>query len=302
MSLFFSKAARALARPKPALLTTAKMATAGSMAAMTSALALAAAAPEQCVEDDAYAAFKPPPAKYDDPAQNALILEEWRKLIQDARELFAKFDYASAERALQQALEKANHFGHSSGPVATSLLNLAQLYKRTGRYGDAIPLLIEATDVLEQTAGPHNKVTLTCLIDLADIHLANGDASEALTQFDKIIKRLDVAERNQKHGLVALREVRASCLFRMAKASISLGAFDDAEERLRTTLSILEERHGQTSPKLLAPCVELARVLAKQGRAGEGQEFFSRAAGLEKLKPAQTKQLKQAAAELGMTP
>ena len=48
--------------------------------------------------------------------------------------------------------------------------------------------------------------------------------------------------------------------------------------------------------------VRTARGRSAQGRAGEGQEFFSRAAGLEKLKPAQTKQLKQAAAELGMTP
>ena len=48
-------------------------------------------------------------------------------------ELFSKLDYAGAERALQLALEQAGHFGTTSGPVATSLLNLAQLYRRAGR-------------------------------------------------------------------------------------------------------------------------------------------------------------------------
>ena len=251
------------------------------------------------VDDDAYAAFKPPPAKYDDPEYNAKILDEWRALIAEARVLFTKLDFASAEQCLKQALEKANHFGHSSGPVATSLLNLAQLYKRAGRSDEAEPLLEEAADVLEQTAGPNNKVTLLCLIDLAGVHLDKGNMSAALKQFDDVLKRLDAAEENQKHGRAALREVRAGCLFRMGKANATLGKFEEAEARLKGALVILEERWGSKSVRLLPPCAELARVYVKQGRADEGRQLLSRAEGLE-LKPGQKAQLSKLAAEIGM--
>lgn len=257
-------------------------------------------APQQEVDDTAYAAFEPPPAKFDDPEYNAKILDVWRKLIAEARTQFARRDFAGAEASLKAALEKANHFGQSSGPVATSLLNLAQLYKRNGRAAEAEPLLVRAADVLEQTAGPHNKVTLLCLIDLADVHVQCGNSQAALDQFGDALRRLDVAETNQAHGRVALREVRAGCLYRMAKVSASVGRLDDAEERLRTALGLLEERWGSASARLLAPCVELARVLQAQGQPHEGRRFFERARGLEQLKPSQKAQLDQLGTELGL--
>ena len=99
---------------------------------------------------------------------------------------------------------------------------------------------------------------------------------------------------------MALREVRAGCLYRMAKVSASVGRLEDAEEQLRTALGLLEERWGAASARLLAPCVELARVLKARGQPDEGRRFFERARGLEQLKPVQQKQLDQLGAELGL--
>lgn len=99
----------------------------------------------------------PPSTLYEDPEHNAEILTQWRGHIQAAREAFERLDVESAESELKFALEKASHFGKSSGPMATSLLNLAQLYRRAGRLEEAVPLLIQAADTLEQTAGPNNK-------------------------------------------------------------------------------------------------------------------------------------------------
>ena len=122
--------------------------------------------------------------KLDDPEYNAEVMRSWRAKIDEARELFAKLDYAGAERVLQLALEEAAHFGSSSGPVATSLVNLAQLYRRAGRLDEAEPLLERAADTLDQTAGPNNKVTLLALIDLASNKLERGDAVGSLDSFD----------------------------------------------------------------------------------------------------------------------
>jgi len=223
----------------------------------------AAAQENDCCEDSEHAYPQPPP-KLDDPEYNAQILASWRGHIQTAKELFARLDIAGAERELQIALEEAHHFGQSSGPVATSLLNLAQLYRRAARHAEAEPLLERAADVLEQTAGPNNKVTLLALIDLAATQLELGKPDAATEVYKDALARLDIAEANQPHGKHALREVRAGCLFHMARALSASGDRVAAETKLRDSLALVEERHGVDSRRLLAPCAELARVLTLQ--------------------------------------
>lgn len=242
--------------------------------------------------------YVPPPAKLDDPEENNRRLEIWRHHIQQARELFKRLDVAGAERELQLAHEAALHFGHSSGPVATSLLNLAQLYRRSGQLEKAEPLLERAADVLDQTAGPNNKVTLIALLDLAATKLERGNTSGALEGFEDALTRLETAERHQAHGREALRDVRAACLLRVAKANVQLGMMDEAEARLRESLTLLEERWGRGSPKVLAPAVELASLLWKRGQRDEGEQLLARALALEGLRPVQREQLEKVAAEL----
>lgn len=265
-----------------------------------SALCEGAASASEASADDEQHVYEPPPPKFDDPEENAKILTSWRGHIQTARELFARLDVAGAEQELQIALEEAKHFGQSSGPVATSLLNLAQLYRRAGRLADAEPLLERAADVLEQTAGPNNKVTLLSLIDLAATQMDLGKVSDANESYKDVLVRLDVAEANQPHGKAALREVRAGCLFHMARAAAALGEVAKAEAQLREALALVEERHGPQSPRLLAPCVELARVLTLQGRRDEGARFLDRAKELPELRQSQKKMLVELAKELSM--
>ena len=247
---------------------------------------------------DEPASYPYAPPKQDDPEANALVLASWRAKITEARELFAKLDYAGAERALQLALEEAGHFGASSGPVATSLLNLAQLYRRAGRLVDAEPLLERAADVLDQTAGPNNKVTLLALIDLATNRLERGDAPASLAGFRDVLTRLEHAEVNQAHARQPLAAVRAGCLFSMAKGHVAMREFAQAETVLRDVLRLLEERWGAKSPRLVGPCAELARVLVQQGKSEEGGAFLRRASELPDLKQTQRASLASLATEL----
>ena len=114
--------------------------------------------------------------------------------------MWTKLDVAGAEAVLKLAIEDAAHFGSSSAPMATSFLNLAQLYRRAGRYAEAEPLLLCASDVLEQNAGPNNKVTLLALLDLAATQHELGKREQAAELLDDILERLTAAEQNQKHG------------------------------------------------------------------------------------------------------
>lgn len=238
------------------------------------------------------------PPKLDDPEYNAQVLTSWRAKIQEAREQYSKLDISGAERTLQLALEEAGHFGQASGPVATSLLNLAQLYRRSGRLAEAEPLLVKAIDVLDQTAGPNNKVTLLALVDLAGTRFERGDAEGALSGYRDVLGRIEIAESTQKHARQPLASVRAGCLFSMARADVALDDYATAETRLLQVLTILEERWGATSARLLAPYAELARVVSQQGRAAEGSEWLAKARALPELKPKQRESLGKLAEEL----
>ena len=219
----------------------------------------------------------PIPAKLDDPEANAAVLAAWRARIQAARDAFAKHDSATAERELKAALEEAAHFGAQSAPVATSLLNLAQLYRRSKRYDEAEPLLRRAFTVLEMHAGPHNKVTLTALVDLAELQLERGAAAAAAETFDDALARLSTAEAQQAHGAAPLRSVRAGCLLRASQAEQRLGHSERAEAHLKEALALSEERWGADSPRLVAPCAELARLALAQRRFDEAATWCERA-------------------------
>ena len=98
---------------------------------------------------------------------------------------------------------------------------------------------------------------------------------------------LDVADEHQKHARPALASVRAGCLFSMSRGHLAANETGEAERRLREALALLEQRWGSDSPRLLAPCVELARLTHKLARPDESKAFLERAEALPDLKPAQ---------------
>lgn len=268
----------------------------GGGSAARAALCEAEALPTEAGE------YVPPPPIVEDPEENAKILAAWRAHIQEARELFRKRDIDGAERKLLLALEAAAHFGQVSGPVATSLLNLAQLYRRAARFAEAEPLLVRAAGILDETAGPNNKVTLLALLDLAGTRFELGNALASAECYDDVLKRLEVAVLNQPHGRDALLDVRAGCLLQSAKAQQALGELGEAERHLREALSIAEGRWGKSSPRLLAPCAELARVVAKRGAAAEAAALLARARALPGIRPAALSRLDELDREVAAAP
>lgn len=234
----------------------------------------------------------PPPPSVDDPEENSKILDRWRARIAQARLLWSKLDVAGAEEELRLAIEDAAHFGKKSAPMATSFLNLAQLLRRSGRHAEAEPLLVHAAAVLEENAGPNNKVTLLALIDLAATQFSLGKAQEAATGFEDCLERLSLAEETQTHGREALRDVRAGCLVQAARAQRDTGKLVEAETNLREAVSIVENRWGMDSTRLVAPCSELAQVLWMQGLCREAAAACERALQLT-TKPSQRTQLER---------
>jgi len=209
-------------------------------------------------------------------------LRVWKGHIQAAREQFSLKDYDLAEGSLKAALEAARVFGRDSGAYATSMLNLAQLYRRRSKFAEAVPLLEGAIFVFETTAGPNNQVTVTAIYDLALTLHEQGKPAEAKGQYDDALKRLEEAAVRQRYGdaPAALQSVRASVLLHASQVEVQLGQLGAAEAQMRESLSLVQARWGAASPKLVAPCTELAKLLLLRERRGEARAMAERAAAV----------------------
>ena len=72
--------------------------------------------------------------------------------------------------------------------VATSLNNLAGLYRHMGDYDKALPLFQRALDIREKVLGPQHPDVATSLNNLALLYRHMGDYDKALPLYQKIEK------------------------------------------------------------------------------------------------------------------
>ena len=73
--------------------------------------------------------------------------------------------------------KKALGFNHPS--VATSLNNLAELYKTQGQYAQAEPLYKRSLAIREKALGPDHPDVATSLNSLAELYRATGRVKDA---------------------------------------------------------------------------------------------------------------------------
>ena len=99
-------------------------------------------------------------------AQGAGI--EWDTLNQEVLRLYRAGKYERAIIVAQEALKVAeDNVGPNHPDVATSLNNLAELYKTQGHYAKAEPLYKRALSIKEKALGPNHPNVATSLNNLA---------------------------------------------------------------------------------------------------------------------------------------
>jgi tetratricopeptide (TPR) repeat protein len=83
-------------------------------------------------------------------------------------------DYAKVESLLQRALAiRDKALGPEHSDTATSLNNLAGLYRLTGDYAKAEPLLRRALAICEKTLGPEHPLTAGSVSNLAILDMGS---------------------------------------------------------------------------------------------------------------------------------
>ena len=104
---------------------------------------------------------------------------KWESYITAAQQAYQQADYAEAEKQLEAALTEAEAFGPDDVRLATSLNNLAELYRIQGKYAEAEPLNKRSLVIDEKALGPEHPAVATSLNNLALIYDAQGRYGEA---------------------------------------------------------------------------------------------------------------------------
>jgi hypothetical protein len=147
--------------------------------------------------------------------------------------LTAEERFAEAEPVLAEALaqDKKQH-GEGGADTARSLAQLANLYLRQGKAGDALPLFEEAAAIDQSRLGATHPTIADDLHDLGLAYDALHRSDEARRAF---IAALDVLEHGagRETPRVAYAELELSRLYRQAgKAAAADAAFRDARRIL----------------------------------------------------------------------
>jgi tetratricopeptide (TPR) repeat protein len=106
--------------------------------------------------------------------------DEANELNKKVIELYNAGRYADAIPIAQQVLairEKA--LGRDQPNVATSLNNLAELYRLQGRYGDAEPLYQRSSAIFEKALGRDHPYVANSLNNLAELYRSQGRYADA---------------------------------------------------------------------------------------------------------------------------
>src|SRR5437660_745925 len=141
--------------------------------------------------------------------------------------------FAEAEQVLAEALtQDRRQHGADGEDTARSLAQLANLYLREGKPGDALPLIQEAAAIDQSRLGPAHPFIADDLHDLGLAYdaLARGDEAHRA-----LIAALSILERGagRETPRVAYVEIELSRLYRQAgKDAAAEAAFRDARRIL----------------------------------------------------------------------
>ena len=106
--------------------------------------------------------------------------EQVNRLNDQVIQLYRQGEYERAIPIAIQACDLArHHFGEKHPTFATSLNNLALLYKETGRYDEAEPMCQQVLEIDRMTVGEHHPDYATSLTSLAELYHSMGKYAEA---------------------------------------------------------------------------------------------------------------------------
>ena len=154
--------------------------------------------------------------------------------------------------------------------VAAASNELAQLLRRTSRFGEAEPLMRRALEIHETVFGEQHPAVATCLSNLA--HLLHD--TNRIEEAEPLMRRaLEIHETvfGEQHATVA------TCLNNLASLLQNTNRIEEAEPLMRRALKIRETAFGRDHPTVSNCLNNLATLLRDANRIEEAEPLMRRA-------------------------
>ena len=184
--------------------------------------------------------------------------------------LCARSLYKEAEPLMRSVLELDERlFGRESRAIATCLLNLGELLRRTARAEEAEPLLRRSLELFSAQCGESSPEACKALNCLALILMDRRCWSEAEGMLREALVKDQT--REERTGSSVTRD-----LHNLALLLASTGRNREAEPLIRRSLEISLKVHGEDNPWTARKMQILATVLRDLGRTDEAEPLARR--------------------------
>ncbi len=195
--------------------------------------------------------------------------EAWMRERDAGMEDVRQRRYVEATGRFQSALEHAGQFGSEDLRLATSLNDLAEVYRIQGDTALAVPLYRQALAIWEGAPGTDRLDIATALNNLAEAYRSEGNQVEAEPLYRRALAIWE-EDLGGDHTNVA------TGLNNLALALHAEQRLEEAESLFRRALSIWEVSLGPTNPSVAAVLTNLANVLRSGGAYADAEPLARR--------------------------
>jgi tetratricopeptide (TPR) repeat protein len=184
-------------------------------------------------------------------------------------------EFTLAQDYFKHAIDLQTKFEQQAA-LATSLNDLAFLYKSMGRYAEAEPLYVRSLAIREQELGANHSDTSRILNNLANFYKSTGRYAEAEPLY---VRSLAIKEKE----LGANHPSTAISLNNLANLYESTGRYAEAEPLYVRSLAIREQELGANHPDTAGILNNLALLYKSTGRYAEAEPLYVRSLAIDRL-------------------
>lgn len=235
----------------------------------------------------------------------------WQEHLSAGKRAYEEARFREAEREYKAALQAAEAFGPKDPRFASTLNDLAEVYRADGRYNKAEPLFLQALALREETHGSESIQVAHTLNNLAALYAAQGRFAEAEKNYQRAIQiqenvlgseddslgaslnNLALLYKQQNNFAAALPLFQralniwlkslgaehphvATILNNLGAVCHAQGEFKEAESLFKQGLAIKEKALGSQHPEVATILSNLAELYSDQKRYAEARPLFER--------------------------
>jgi CHAT domain-containing protein/tetratricopeptide (TPR) repeat protein len=199
------------------------------------------------------------------------IQQQISKLNQHVIKLYQQGRYEEAIQPASQARDLSSQYpGEDHPSFATSLNNLAELYRSMGNYTQAEPLYKQAMEIRRKALGEDHPDFATSLNNLAELYRSMGN----YTQAEPLLKQ---AMEIRRKALGEDHPSFAQSLNNLAVLYDSMGNYTQAEPLLKQAMEIVRKALGEDHPDFAASLNNLAVLYHSMGNYTQAEPLYKQA-------------------------